>query len=182
MLAPLKPVDPDGLRRLFFFEKKASLERYASSYVIHQDDLVALILECKQSGSPFVHHSAFRERIPRHLVPSEADRLALSANGPGPLSPAARKTLGKVTKWQKDGRTLGGHMFTSADAGMWHVMFLDEHDLTDGSESHWVGGAHIHFVNWLWSGLDLNLVWSSFIHEDRRPSAGFHIRYRAEAA
>jgi hypothetical protein len=49
-------------------------------------------------------------------------------------------------------------------------------------DSHWVHGAHIHFVNWLWPGLTGQRVWETFANEKPKFRGALHVRYGATTA
>jgi hypothetical protein len=67
-----QPKDLEGLLRLFTFDNKRELKKYARNLVIHQSDLVALIRTCRAGGGPFAYAACFPERAPSHLTPDVA--------------------------------------------------------------------------------------------------------------
>ena len=177
MYSDYEPVDLRGLLTLFTFDNKAPLELYARSIVIHQRDFVAVILGCHRGSLPLHHRVHFSERVPDHLVPSEEDRRAIEENGLGLLKPRAAKTMRKVFQLFKERRTLAGHMFYTARLHEWHFFCFDQNDLLESSGNHWVQGAHIHFINWLWPHVDPREVWSRFVRHSEKPHSTLHLRH-----
>ena len=177
MLVDYEPVDLKGLLTLFTFDNKVALERYARSVVIHQKDFVAFILACQHGALPLRHRAHFSQRLPEHLVPSDEDRHALEENGVGLLKPRARKTMRKVFQLFKERRTLAGHMFYTPGLHEWHFVSFDQNDLLERSGNHWVHGAHIHFVNWLWPHIEPREVWSRFVRHSEKPNSSLHLRH-----
>lgn len=177
MLDNYKPIDLEGLLKLFTFSDKAALERYAKSLVIHQGDFVALIMACQRGVLPLSYRPHFSRRLPPHLEVSKEDRLALEQNGVGLLKPRAQKTMRKVFQLFKERKTLAGHMFYTRGLYEWHFACFDQNDLLEESGNHWVHGAHIHFVNWLWPHLDPREVWSQFARTGEKPGSSLHLRH-----
>lgn len=177
-----KQVNLKGLLTLFTFDNKAALERYVRSVVIHQRDFVAFILACQRGALPLSHRAHFSGRLPKHLVPSEEDRRALEENGVGLLKPRAAKTTRKVFQLFRERRTLAGHMFFTPGLHEWHFFSFDQNDLLESSGNHWVQGAHMHFVNWLWPHVDPREVWSRFVCDSEKPNSSLHLRHSSGSA
>jgi hypothetical protein len=167
----------DSLRRIFSFEIKKDLERYCRNLTVSSDDFFNLVLACELSGTPFLHAISYRNKVPSHLVPKDSEIEALKNAPAGTiLSGEAAKAASKMSQSFEDRRYLVGHMFFSPDRSRWHFFCFDQRDLRlEGN--HWEKGSHVHFVNWLWSKLNADSVWSNFVNTDDRPGAAIHLRF-----
>ncbi|HGU0846748.1 TPA: hypothetical protein ACM6YQ_000780, partial [Escherichia coli] len=58
----------------------------------------------------------------------------------------------------------------------WHFIFFNINELKD-KNNHWSQGAHIHLVNYLFTGVSVQGVWDDFIKYNTTPSAKLHIKY-----
>lgn len=166
-----------GLLKIFDFEKKSELERYCRGLAVSGDDFASLILSCEASAIPFLHEISYRDKVPAHLKPSKSELRALSDNKPGPLTPAAAKAISKVFQMFEERRYLVGHMFYTPNFSRWHFFCFDQRDVEDDRPNHWKEGAHVHFINWLWPGLNAQSVWATFVNEDGRPGGSIHLRF-----
>jgi hypothetical protein len=168
----------DGLLKMFSFHKKSELEKYCRDVVISSENFFALILACEQSDNPFCHEISYRDKVPKHLNPSDSETQALLDNPVGALSPEAEKAVRKLSQMFEERRYLVGHIFFTPDFSKWHFFCFDQRDLeTEGN--HWKEGSHVHFINWLWAGQDAKSVWSNFVGDDRRPGDAIHLRFSA---
>lgn len=177
LILPYEPRDLEGFLKLFTFDNRRALERYARSLVIHSADFVAFIETCKRGVLPLRHRAHYSERLPEHLALTQDDHQALRRNGVGPLKPRAAKTVRKVFQTFKERQTLAGHMFFTPGLHEWHFFALDQNDLLDDRKNHWAHGAHFHFVNWLWPQLDPREVWSRLVIQREKPGSSLHVRH-----
>jgi hypothetical protein len=171
--------DLEGLWKMFTFEKKRDLEKYCRKVVIYGSDFAAFILTCETQRSPFFHKIHYRDHVPEHLNPTDADLAALAANPVGPLQPAAKKAVTKMRQIFRDRRYLVGHIFYVPDLSEWHFFQFDQRDLEDERGNHWKEGAHIHFLNWLWPNYDAKTVWANFTSGKVKLNDSLHVKYVA---
>ena len=173
-----RPRDLEGLFKIFTFDKKRDLERYCRDVVVYGSDFAAFIRACNGSEAlPFFHRIYYHDIVPEHLVPTDAGRAAIAANGVGLLKPEARKAVRKVFQLFEDRRWLVGHMFYTESLYEWHFFCFDQRDTEASRRNHWKNGAHMHFVNWLWPNYGARLVWSAFAANNVTPGGSVHIRY-----
>lgn len=167
----------ESLLKLFSFDKKGDLEKYCRNVVISSDDFANLILACELSGIPFSHQITYRDKVPKHLEPSDSEIQALENTPAGTfLTGDAAKAVRKMSQMFEERRYLVGHMFYTPDFSKWHFFCFDQRDLEpDGN--HWKKGSHFHFINWLWPGQDAKNVWSNFVADDLRPGGAIHLRF-----
>jgi hypothetical protein len=167
----------ESLLKLFSFENRKDLGRYCRDLTIRSADFFTLVLACEHSGKPFAHEISYRDKVPTHLVPSDAEIEALKNTPAGTLlSGEAAKAARKMSHSFAERRYLVGHMFFTPDYSQWHFFCFDQRDL-QSTGNHWKEGSHVHFVNWLWSGQDPQSVWSNFVTEDDRPGRTIHLRF-----
>ena len=172
----------EALLKIFTFDRKRDLEQYCKGLVISGRDFARLVMACKRYGKPFRHTISYRDIIPEHLGFSGADhdvlrKDVLRKNGVGPLGPAAAKAVGKLFQTFEERRYLVGHMFYTPDLSEWHFFCFDQRDLEEETRNHWTKGSHVHFINWLWPGLDAQFVWSRFANAAHRPGSSVHVRF-----
>jgi hypothetical protein len=185
LLKPIKnekttevPESPERavLLKLFAFDKKKELEKYCRSAVINSSVFADFILECELAEFPFLHEIHYRDHVPEQLNLTDADLAALAANPVGPLQPAAKKAVTKMSQTFRDRRYLVGHIFYVPDLSRWHFFQFDQRDLED-EENHWKEGAHIHFLNWLWPNYDPKTLWNNFTLGRAKMNDSLHVRY-----
>ncbi len=174
--------DPRGFLKLFTFDKKRDLAKYTRTIVLYQRDFVDVVLACQEGALPFRHRAHYSERVPAHLVPSAEGLEALAGNRVGLLKPQARNTVRKIGHLMRERRWYAGHMFYTQNFYEWHFLVFDRADQAEGLESHWRGGSHLHFVNWLWPRLDPQEVWARFVEHNEKPASSLHIRDNSGAA
>ena len=64
------------------------------------------------------------------------------------------------------------HLFVNLNKPKWHLFFFDQNSVQG---AHWKHGGHIHFVNYLWSNLNINNDLDDF---DKIENGSLHIRFR----
>jgi hypothetical protein len=165
------------LLTLFTFAKKADLERYCRDVVIKKRAFTSVITASDGERLPFLHLIHWTDYVGEHLKPTEKGNAAIAANGVGLLQPDARKAVRKIFQLFEERRWLVGHMFFTPDVSEWHFVYFDQRDTEYERPNHWKGGPHIHFVNWLWSNLEPEAVWSEFIRNRKPPGGALHVRY-----
>jgi hypothetical protein len=88
----------------------------------------------------------------------------------------------KVTQMFIERRNLAGHMFFTGGLHEWHFFSFDQNDLVEGTRNHWKGGAHVHFINWLWPHINPREMWAQFTLEAKKPNSALHIRHEVGLA
>lgn len=170
--------EQSGLRRLLGLEKKREVQNLARSLRITGDDFVSLILSCERLESGYIHLIHHRDIVPEHLRLTAND---LQTMGDGvevgkQLEGGARKVFNKITQTFKDRRLLTGHLFISGDGTRWHFFYFDQRDYAPGA-NHWVQGAHMHFVNYLWPEFTAEEIAVQFTNGNPSMGGSIHIRF-----
>jgi hypothetical protein len=169
--------DLESLMKMFSFEKKADLVRYCRDLTIRSEDFFTLLLGCEASGEPFIHEISYRDKVPLHLVPKDSEIEALKSTPAGTLlSGYAAKAVSKMAHAFDERRYLVGHLFFKPDYSQWHFFCFDQRDIA-AEGNHWKEGSHVHFVSWLWPGLDPKSILSDFVTEEERPGGAIHLRF-----
>ncbi len=167
----------DSLMKIFSFERKKDLEQYCRDLIVSSEDFFRLVLACECSGMPFLHGISYRDKVPTHLIPKDAEIEALKNTLAGTiLTGEAAKAVSKISQGFEERRYLVGHMLQMPDHSRWHFFCFDQRDLSLQG-NHWEKGWHVHFVDWLWPNLKADSVWSNFAHDDNRPGASLHLRF-----
>jgi hypothetical protein len=168
--------DCSSLIELCNFKDKREAEKFCRSLTIRQTDFTLFIL-CAQSGvfAPYRYASHFEDRPIPHLIPSEDERVALAANGLGPLQGQARKALTKVEQFFRDRRHLCTHLFYTPDHAFWNLFQFDQRDIA-ARDNHWEYGAHLHYASDAWINADAGTIWNQ-IRTGKRRFPTIHIRF-----
>jgi hypothetical protein len=164
----------DDLVTIFSIDRKQELKRHCRTAIITQTDFANLIMTCMIGGAPLAHQRHHREYIPNHLQLSENDLGTLTATGQ--FKARAQKTMRKVSAIFDERRLLTGHIFLSPDQSRWHLFYFDQRDFSERN-NHWDGGAHIHLINWLWSGRTAQSTWKEFCDGNPKMKGALHIRF-----
>jgi hypothetical protein len=167
-----KPPDVPGyLQKLLSIEKKTELKKYCRDITISMDDFTMLIVNSSVIG--YVHWSEHPEYVPEHLLYSDEELDALFDSPIGKkLTGKAEKCVNKISQTFKERRCLSLHLFSNINDYTWHLFFFDQNSV---SGTHWKYGAHMHFVNHLWSNLNFNNDLDDF---KKIENMSLHIRCR----
>ena len=168
--------DCSSLLELCSFQDKREVEKFCRALTIRQTDFVLFIMRA-QSGdlAPYRYASHFRDPPIPHLIPSNDERAALGANGPGPLQGRAHKALTKMSQFLQDRRHFCAHLFYTPDHHFWHLFYFDQRDITP-RDNHWEHGAHLHYASDVWINADAGTIWSQ-VKAGKQRLPAFHIRY-----
>ena len=167
------------LLMLFTFAKKKELEKYARTFVMREGDFVDLVLACHQGQLPFKHGVHYRRTAPKDL-PDPPGNVAAGAGGAPVLDVKRLKVL--WNRLQHESTWGAAHLFYTENFYEWHLFIFDHHDQAQHRGNHWVFGAHMHFVNWLWPRLDPEKVWNDFVLSGKKPGSSLHLRDESSAA
>lgn len=181
LAAMLERADRDGLEkilRLLNIEGKKELQKYCRDLVIRSEDMFHLILAGRTSGlQPYKYACHFDQITPAHLNPTDQDFAALSTNGVGSLSRAARKTVTKISQIFQDRRVFSAHLFYMPSFKYWHLFYFDQRDVAD-TTNHWkIGGSHIHYSRESFCREPLAVVWAAVCASPPCLPSSVHIRY-----
>ncbi len=173
--------DQRGLERivqLFNFEGKSEIKKYCRDLVIRSEDLFHVILAGRVAGlHPYKYACHFSEISPEHLKPTQRDLAALAANGVGPMSREARKTVTKISQTFQDRRMFSAHLLYTPSMKFWHLFYFDQRDVSD-RDNHWrLGGPHIHYSRESFAREPLADVWRKVCGRPPNPPSSVHIRY-----
>jgi hypothetical protein len=167
------------LFEVFNIETKRQLEAHCRNLVVHQRDLTALIL-AGQNGilHPYRYANHFEEKLPPNLVPSDAEREALTSNGVGQFkTKGSRKFASKIFQLFRQRRSVAAHLFYTPDRKHWYLFYFDNRD-TDQQDNHWKCGPHVHLVCSLWPNLKLARVCEQVCTGEIGFPSKLHLRYR----
>ena len=161
------------------FTSKRELVKHCKNLVVHQEDLVALILAAQHGAlAPYRYANHFARSFPETLYPNENEHDAIATNGVGTYkSKEARKFASKVFQLFKDQRALAAHMFFTPSHQFWHLFYFDNRDTAE-DQNHWKHGSHIHFVSDLWTELSFEAVWQQVVAGELSLPNKLHLRYR----
>jgi hypothetical protein len=176
-------IDPDGfaqLLELFNIPTKREVERHCRKMEITSDDLFHMIIAGRDTTAlaPYRYANHFAELRRPHLYPNEHDSAALQANGVGPLSPAAAKSVRKMFQLFEERRAFAAHFFFTPSHNHWHLLYFDQRDL-ETANNHWrPGGSHIHYSRESFTREPLIEVWQRVCSDPPTLPSSVHIRYR----
>ena len=71
---------------------------------------------------------------------------------------------------------LVSHLFIN-EKKEWHIFFFDQRDMETETKNHWKEGSHLHFMNYLWTGLELDTVWKSLDSYKGKFGSSIHIKW-----
>lgn len=167
------------LLEVFNIEAKRELERHCARLVVHQTDLVALIVAAQHGAlHPYRYANHFDRRVPSHLFPNEGEQSAFAANGVGVFkTKAATKFAGKLFQLVQEQRSLAAHLFYTPSHKYWYLFYFDNRDVSAES-NHWKHGPHIHLVCCLWPQLTVAEVWRKVEAGDLNFPNKIHLRYK----
>ncbi|MDO8580041.1 MAG: hypothetical protein Q7S13_01005 [Candidatus Omnitrophota bacterium] len=174
----VKEQDIVNIMSLFDIPKKKELIKFAKEIIIQKGAFASVIFAAEDQLLPYLHQISYRDYVPQHLKPTDAEREALSRNGVGEIKGDALKFVSKVSQIFEDRKYLVGHLFYSPDLSKWHFFYFSQRDW-DNRDNHWEQGSHIHFINYLWN-LDVKKLWGEFINEGKIPGGALHIRFQED--
>lgn len=148
---------------------------------MYQQDLVTLIVSAQHGAlAPYQYANLFKDKIPEHLIPSEAEKEVLRSNGGGPLqSKNAGKFSRKIFQLFSERRSVAAHLFYTPDHCHWHLFYFDNKD-TENFRNHWKHGSHIHYVSDLWPELNLACTWTKIAKGEMTFANKLHLRFEKE--
>ncbi|GAB3663807.1 hypothetical protein GCM10028813_44010 [Ramlibacter alkalitolerans] len=128
--------------------------------------------------APYKYANHFDRRLPSHLLPNEAERSALAANGVGPFrSRGVSKFASKIFQLAEEQRCLAAHLFYTPCHTHWYLLYFDNRD-TAVHRNHWKFGAHVHLLCSLWPNLSLEKTWKKVLEGDLSFPSKVHLRYK----
>jgi len=157
---------PQKLQSLMGFTKKADVEKYCSGIHISEDELYLLIHNHNQIR--YSHMSKFREFVPQQLKISPSDIQSAKFGVP-------HKLINKLRGIFNDRKHVMVHLFEKGIE--WHCFYYTYKDMDDKPKGHWINGAHLHYVSYLWSNLNKASVWDAFDSKDVS-FKGVHIKLK----
>ena len=172
-----------ALLELLNMKSKQEVVRYSKRLVVHQQDLVALILGVRYGAlMPYRYANHFSDKVAVTLYPNAAEREALETNGIGKLhSKNAKKFATKIFQLFDERRVFAAHLFFTPDHRYWHLFYFDNRDITE-LNNHWKYGPHIHYISDLWPQVRFDQMWAKVQREDATFPNKLHLRYREDEA
>jgi hypothetical protein len=164
---------PGTIRTIFGLTKANDLKKFCKRASIQKRELSHIIVASEMGLLPWNHRISSRDFVPKHLLPSDDERLSdkeLSVGQPIP------KYLQKMMRIFDERRLLVGHVFFTDDLSRWHLIYFDQRDTSERG-NHWKEGAHIHVLNWLLRpGQRADAVWDEFHHGNPNMRGSLHVR------
>jgi len=161
---------PSNLVRLFEIEKKSELESYSKTLEINDRDFVELVMNCHQLG--YKHFRKHKEFVPDHLNLSD-DLKSIKTN--------PKKVMRTISAIFDARKYISAHLFIDQTSqSRWHLFYFDFNDLRHDEESHWIGGSHAHFVNYLWPQHSPKDLFDNFENRKTNISGKLHIRFKQD--
>src|SRR5450759_3658213 len=119
-----------SLLEIFNIKSKRELVRYSRTVVIHQRDLVGVIIAAQQGGMvPYRYANHFASTVADNLHPNAEERDAIASNGIGGFKTrAAHKFTSKMFQLIHERRMLSAHLFYTLDHKYWHLFYSDNRD------------------------------------------------------
>ncbi|WP_222427629.1 hypothetical protein [Desulfobotulus alkaliphilus] len=118
--------------------------------------------------------------MPDHLETREDDWKILDGDEILRKSNEGKKAIRRLFKTHGERKYKVGHMFFSKERihplSEWHFVFFEINE-TDNRNNHWVLGAHVHIVNYLWPNLNCQEIWSDFVQGRVFPKIKLHVSY-----
>lgn len=129
------------------------MKSIAKRLTITRTSFIGLIMSAKSGdleAMPYHRQMNCFEYVPEHLVPTEEDRAAFDANGPGQFKGKAKKFANKIFQTFEERKWIVGHLFYTPSQEYWHLLYFDAKDMSE-KNNHWkVGGPHVHYISSLW--------------------------------
>jgi hypothetical protein len=174
----LRPdADITSLLALCNLPSKSEVEKYCRSLVIRPHDFTSFVVYGREGcfDPPYRYASAFRDRQPPHLIPTDEERAGIGASRVGqPLQDKGRKALYKMVQMLQERKQLAAHLFYTFNLAHWSLFYFDQRD-TQVAANHWEHGPHLHYVSSAWLPLDAETVYQQVTHGRYRFPA-VHIR------
>jgi hypothetical protein len=73
-------------------------------------------------------------------------------------------------------RQLVGHLFYTPELSNWHLIYFDQRDI-NRRQNHWIGGSHMHIINWLWPERDCQTEWDRFRSGNVQMKGALHVKF-----
>lgn len=158
-MADYEPKNLDPLLALFNVGSKAEAERHCKTLLIYGTDLAALVTSARVGVlDPYKYACHFDETSPPHLKPKASELEAARKMELGPLGGEAKKLFRKLTQTFEERRVFAAHLFYTEDYRFWHLLYFDQHDVSDRN-NHWKRGPHVHYANDTFHHMPLNQIW-----------------------
>lgn len=169
-----------ALLEVLNIQSKRELVRHCKGLVVHQQDLVALILAAQHGVlTPYRYANHFARTVPANLQPNQEEQNAIASNGVGEFKTrTARKFVSKMYQLFREQRVLAAHLFYTPDHRFWHLFYFDNRDTAE-VRNHWKYGAHIHYVSDLWPELLLPTAWQQISAGEATFANKLHLRYKS---
>ena len=110
----------NSVLRLFNLYTKKDLQKYCKTAEIKAPELTNVILACEMGDLAWSHKISYRDFVPQHLLPTEAEQMSGELRIGSPIP----KYLHKLFSVFEQRRYLVGHIFYSANRSNWHRTIL----------------------------------------------------------
>ena len=167
-----------ALIELLNFDTKRGVILHSKSLVVHQQDLVALILIAQRGMlHPYGYAYHFAKYVNESLHPTPSELKApFSPQVRTSASRSFRKLKSKLAQLLHERRICAAHLFYTADRRKWHLFYFDNRDVATDA-NHWRHGPHIHYISSLWPGLQLHAVWQQVMAGELGFPNKLHLRH-----
>lgn len=146
---------------------------------VKKEDFTDFIALCNSGCCHLEHRMQSFDLLPDDVKIREEDWDILNSTQVEINSIQGEKAIRRLFKMHDLRKYIVGHLFLEKNAiesPEWHFIFFNINELKD-KNNHWSQGAHIHLVNYLFTGVSVQGVWDDFINYNTTPSAKLHIKY-----
>lgn len=157
---------PTKMVLLFSLKQKRDVENYLKTITITLDDFSRTVYSCHLIN--YSHEIKKFELIPDVLKTKTPDLPKLFSEG------KTKQAVGILNGVFEQRRIGAAHLLENR--GAWHIFYFNQRDMAETNSNHWTFGAHVHFVNYLWSNLKKETVWGN-LGQKNHPSYGEHVRF-----
>ena len=163
---------PKVFASLFAIEKKSDLLSFCNGLSVSEREFCELVVNCESLG--YKHYPKWREFIPQRLTDRDFD--VFRTDKKKDEKAMFLKFRSKVKAIFNERRYVAAHFFVSP-TDKWHLLYFDFRDTDTTNTSHWFGGPHIHFVNYLWPEHKLDELWAKFDKRRQNVSGKVYIAF-----
>lgn len=168
--------DIEGLLKIFLIDNKKELKKYCKSLTIHFDDFINLIGLCETFNIGMKHRIYQKDIIPEDVDITKDDIEEIVKDSSTEATKRSKKFSRKAFQFFDVRRYLVAHVFyLPPGTKYWHFFYFDQRDLNE-TNNHWSFGAHIHFINYLWTEYTSKGIWEEFMSDKPKFKNALHIR------
>lgn len=157
---------PETILALINIKKKSGVAKYCKKIEISEYDLFFLIFNCDQIN--FEYEPIYHDHVPPHWDLLEEDRENI-------IKGDTNSVTKKINTLFLQRRHIYVHMFRHENE--WHCFYFSDNDIETEKENHWKLGAHLHYINYLWTNYSYEEVWKKFDIRKTEIPGNIHIKF-----